>query len=517
MKKQILIILSLLLPLMAIADAVPIDGIYYNLNTEIKTAEVTRNPNNYKGSIVISPLVVFEGITYHVTSIGNVAFASSSLSSVVIPEGVTSIGESAFDHCYDLTTVSLPEGITRIADSAFESCVTLNSIKLPSSLQEIGIQAFMNCFELTSINIPQGIKTIPFFCFSGSGIKSIVFPEGLEEIGESAFSCCGSLESAILPSSLTTLGHKAFEYCGLKTIDIPENVTKLDMTFSGCGELSSVFIRKGINEISNSTFESCYNLSSIVVEGDNSVYDSRDNCNAIIETATNTLIVGCKNTIIPSSISKIGNSAFNGSGIQSIVIPGNIKRIYESAFANTELNTIVIHNGIEYIGASAFAGCYSISDFYCYSELIPTTSGNLFEWSDLNNAILHVPASAIESYRNKAPWNQFANIVAIEETIPKQCATPTITFINGKVKFVCETKDVEFVPTVTCVPSQALAGDELEFGSTFKIYVYARREGYLDSEVATATITMSSAGDLNGDGKITIADVTSLVNVILGK
>jgi len=85
------------------------------------------------------------------------------------------------------------------------------------------------------------------------------------------------------------------------------------------------------------------------------------------------------------------------------------------------------------------------------------------------------------------------------------------------VKFACETEDVEFVPAVACVPSQTLVGDELELGFTFRVSVYARREGYLDSEVATATITMASVGDVNADGQVTIADVTALVNAILEK
>ena len=193
------------------------------------------------------------------------------------------------------------------------------------------------------------------------------------------------------------------------------------------------------------------------------------------------------------------------------------------------LTSVSIPSTITTIGDYAFYGCSEIADVYCLATTMPTTGimvfsyevwideGNGSGWNDTQNysrqATLHVPESAINSYLTTEPWRYFGTI----EKIVEQCAKPNITFANGKVRFDCETENVKFVPTVTCEPSQTLNGNELELGTTFTISVYAKRRGYADSEVATATINLASIGDVNGDGQITIADVTSLVNIILGK
>lgn len=129
-----------------------------------------------------------------------------------------------------------------------------------------------------------------------------------------------------------------------------------------------------------------------------------------------------------------------------------------------------------------------------------------------------MPASAVNEYKTTAPWSNFGTIAAIESEELKPCATPTITFANGKVHFGCETEDVEFVSKITVETSQVeQTGNVIDLGSTFTVRVFARRKGYLDSDTAIASFNIKSLGDLNGDEQVTIADVTSLVNVILGK
>ncbi|MBR5892282.1 MAG: leucine-rich repeat domain-containing protein [Bacteroidaceae bacterium] len=189
------------------------------------------------------------------------------------------------------------------------------------SVTTIGDNAFSNCFmDLTGIEIPNSVTTI----------------------GNDAFSGCSSLTSITIPNSVTTIGSNAFSSCSSLTgIEIPNSVTTI---------------------VSNA-FSSCSSLTSISVAAGNTTYDSRDNCNAIIETATNTLIAGCKNTVIPSSVTTIGSDAFRGSGLTSIEIPNSVTTIGNSAFSSCRsLTSIEIPNSVTTIGKSAFSSCTSLTN-----------------------------------------------------------------------------------------------------------------------------------------------------------
>ena len=194
-------------------------------------------------------------------------------------------------------------------------------------------------------------------------------------------------------------------------------------------------------------FAACSGLNSIKVESDNPKYDSRNNCNAIIETASNTLIAGCKNTIIPSDVIYIGLDAFSGcSGLTSVTIPNSVTSIGDGAFGGcTGLTSVTIPNSVTFIGGFAFSGCKKLTllkigsgtnkidyyafencpeltDVYCYAEKVPNTSREAFI-NIINsimtfevNATLHVPEGSVDAYKAVVPWSYFKNIVAIEAT-----------------------------------------------------------------------------------------------------
>ena len=310
MKKQTLLFFLMLMPLMASAYDVEIDGIYYNLNQKTRQAEVTNGGtyDQFTGEIVIPQNVENESISYSVTSIGSYAFFNcSNLTSIEIPNSVTSIGNGAFEYCSGLTSVTIPNSVTFIGSSAFEGCSSLPvvdncryadtylievidetiatcTIKVGTRL--IGDYAFFNCSNLTSIEIPNSVTSIGYGAFRNcSGLTSIEIPNSVASIGNYAFYNCSSLTSIEIPNSVASIGNYAF---------------------SGCKSLTSVTIPNNVTSIGDCAFYGCSSLISIRVDEGNSVFDSRENCNAIVLTENNELIVGCKSTIIPNSVTRLG-------------------------------------------------------------------------------------------------------------------------------------------------------------------------------------------------------------------
>ena len=381
MKKHLLLLFAALLPLVASAEKVKIDGIWYNLTAETREAEVTFKGDSYDsywdeypGSITIPATVTYGGVTYSVTSIGNEAFADcSSLTAITIPEGVTSIGGWAFADCSSLTAITIPEGVTSIGDYVFQGCSSLTAITLPESVTSIGFEAFRYCSSLTAITIPEGVTSIGVSAFSYcSSLTSITIPESVTSIGSWAFWNCSSLTSITIPESVTSIGEWAFCACSLTAVTIPEGVTS----------------------IGGNAFSGCTSLTAIVVAEGNKVYDSRGGCNAIIETSTNTLHQGCSSTIIPESVTSIGFYAF---------------------YDCSSLTAITIPESVTSIGGFAFSECTSLTDVYCYAETVPSTELSAFDDSNIGQATLHVPASALESYKATEPWSRFGTIVALTD------------------------------------------------------------------------------------------------------
>lgn len=380
------------------------------------------------------------------TNIGKQAFdGCSKLTSINIPGGVTNIGDRAFSECSKLTAINIPEGVTYIGDSAFYGCSNLSTINIPESVTYIGNRAFYGCSNLSIKNIPESVKYIGQSAFEGCKILNpITISESVTEIGKYAFRHCncevtincaipqiktsileygwyGTFHGAgfrkiILGKGVTCIERETFAWCGAcSSIIIPDSVTRIEMkAFAWCGGLASIVIPKSVTHLDSTAFEGCSNLVSIIVEADNEKYDSREGCNAIIETESNTLIIGGTNTIIPKSISSIGSFAFSSCNkLNSILIPKNVSSIGYGAFENCWEMTFVTLLGNPVVEKNAFNLCKNLTNIYCYSEDTPPAEESFGEL-DLSCITLHVPENAIEAYRNTEPWCWFGTIVAIK-------------------------------------------------------------------------------------------------------
>ena len=192
------------------------------------------------------------------------------------------------------------------------------------------------------------------------------------DIGTEAFKKYSSLTSVIIPEGVTNIGFGAFWGCsGLTSVTIPESVTSIKWSaFCECSGLTSITIPAGVTRIEETAFEGCSGLTSIVVDKENKYYDSRNNCNAIIATESNTLVIGCKNTTIPASVTRLGDYAFaDRSGLTSITIPQGVTSIGYYTFAGcSDLTSITIPQSVTSIGDYAFSSCRRGLVVYCYKD-----------------------------------------------------------------------------------------------------------------------------------------------------
>ncbi|MBQ9557488.1 MAG: leucine-rich repeat protein [Clostridia bacterium] len=235
----------------------------------------------------------------------------------VISEGVTSIGERAFNYCYSLTSVTIPDSVTSIGESAFNYCESLTSVTIPDGVTYIDERTFSECYNLESITF-------------GSSVTSIAYR---------AFWCCSSLTGITLPESVISIDECAFLDCSLNDVSIPKNVS-----YIGCG-----------------AFSGC-DVETLTVDPQNPVYHSAGNC--IIETDEKCLAVGCKNSVIPSdgSVTIIGDSAFaDCTGLTSVTIPSSVTSIGWGAFSGCTRASVTIGSGVTSIASEALGDCASIT------------------------------------------------------------------------------------------------------------------------------------------------------------
>ena len=331
------------------------------------------------------------------------------LTDVTIPQGVSFIGEHAFSGCKKLIRIAIPRSVINIGDGAFYNCDNLKSIvvdihnpqydsrdncnaiieshnntlivacqntRIPNGVMSIRRSAFSIENTPSDITIPDSVTNLPDGTFQYCHtLSSVTIQNGVKSIGKEAFSSCLNITNIVIPNSVTTIGEQAFEGCDkLISITIPRSVTSI-----GRGIFSGI----RMNGDTNGACCGYNNLERIIVDIDNPKYDSRDNCNAIIETQSNTLIAGCQNTVIPNGITNIDTWAFEGCiKLTKIVIPGSVANIPDFVFEFcTGLTTVTLHDGITSIGKMAFYGCENLSNIV-FPDSITTIGERAFAGCD---------------------------------------------------------------------------------------------------------------------------------------
>lgn len=262
-------------------------------------------------------------------------YPDEGFESAYTEEGLAELKVSPFAENESVVNVVIEAGVTNIGENAFFDSSMLKSIQLPNGLTSIGDYAFFQCYELSEIN----------------------FPDGLESIGECAFGWCDSLENIALPDSLAVMKHSAFTCCtALKDFDLPSALTVLEpFVFYCCESLTNLHIPANITLIDSCAYAGCSGLETITVDPGNAVYAGVNN--AIIEKATNTLVLGCKNTVIPEGVTRIGEDAFfDCKDLQEVVLPASVTTIETSAFSGcTAVKELVLPDTVTTIGYGAFS------------------------------------------------------------------------------------------------------------------------------------------------------------------
>ena len=325
------------------------------------------------------------------------------ITSVVIDESVTSISGNAFSGCDNLTTITVDANNQTF--DARDNCVAI--------IRTADDELVAGCKNTT---IPNSVASIGDHAFESCGLTTIIIPESVTSIGASAFQGNGNLTSINIPASVTSIGDQAFFQCGLTTISIPDGVQSIGgYAFCGCSNLESVAIGSGVTSIGSSAFVNCDKLATITVAANNQTFDSRDNCNAIIRTTDNVLVQGSINTVIPNSVTCIGDMAFwDHGGLTSIIIPASVQSIGATAFNQCDgLSTVTIGSGVTSISNSAFAGCDNLGSVTIYATNAPTLGMNVF-YSKVNTwRKYYVFSDRVDAY--KSAWDLYASAI---EDIP---------------------------------------------------------------------------------------------------
>ena len=422
------------IPWSAWAEAVEIDGIYYNLVEKAKQAEVTYGPDGsgaYTGDIVIPENIEYNGNSYAVTSIAKNAFQYSSISSIEIPNSITSIGDDAFFNSNGLTSVTIPSSVKSIGSYAFYSCGNLSSVDIQYGLTNIGYYAFAYCHKLADVNIPSSVTNIEGGTFSNcTGLHSFTIPTGINSVSSSMFEGCTNLQTIVIPDNINTIGSATFKNCSsLTSVILGAGVqTIFDEAFSECKNLETVYCHvQNVPWTSENAFADSYiDYATLVVPMEalenyqsSTPWSNFGTIKAFTDIAETypIYIDGIYYQLFADGTAKVvsGATAYTGS----VTIPESVSHdgkeysvttIAEKAFQGCSgLTGVDIPESVKTIGDYAFSGCNNMTQV-TVAWLSPLAI-NSTVFPNRANCTLYVPQGCQALYQAADYWKEFKEII----------------------------------------------------------------------------------------------------------
>ncbi|WMS09845.1 leucine-rich repeat protein [Bacteroides salyersiae] len=462
--------------------------------SEPNTAIVTYDDSyiTYSGLLTIPSTIKLNGSDYSIIGIDNMAFKGcNKLTSIILPDNLTTLGEKAFSGCTALSSIILPNEVEQIGDETFSGCSALTSITVNDKLKSIGRAAFENCIALTDIILPDNVETIGSSTFKNcEKLSSVILGNSITELGDSTFLGCSTLKNIILPSSLQKIGVRSFNGCSsLINVELGHINSIGDVAFNGCTALTSITFPNNLTSIGNYAFSGCTELSSITFEEEKL---NQSTLELSSMTIGNYAFEGCTkiNTLtIPDKVTTLGNYAFNkcealtsvsfGNGLVSIgnyafgdckklttvTFGTSLETIGERAFSNTQLPSLTLPSTTKIIGDWAFYGCPLNSiEFNNGLQTIGSRAfyGVSVESLNIPNSVTSLGSYAFSNCKNLSSVVLGTGITKIEDYTFNSCSSlsniecPSVTEIGASAFASCSIlKDIPLNENITTLGNGA--------------------------------------------------------------
>lgn len=439
-----------------------------------------------------------------VTSLGEWAFYKcTSLESFAIPSGVKSIPDCLFYDCSKLNSVTIHDQVTSIGSSAFFGCSILKTLSIPDSVQTIGYYAFGGCNELETINIPDGVTKIPAHAFSSCyALKKLNIPQSVTEIESAAFDYCTSLGkdshgTIAIPANVTAIGSEAFRGCSaLTSLALPQTVTSIgDTAFQGCSNLETINIPSGVKAIEHDTFRGCEKLKDVTIPAD--VTSIGDHAFEACKTF--------KNIKIPEGVTTIGKNAFEDcTKLETVVIPSTAINIYDSAFKNCQqLKSFAFPIGTTQIWGSVLSGCKNLESVTIPEGVTEIGVNAFYGCSQKLNSVKLPSTLQMIGFQAFCDCDQLSEI-----TIPKSVTSIGYSAFGSCTKLESVMLAKDSVPTIAKFAFSNWGGKKKIYYPDYKAGWFAQKAAEKITDLKADGVTINAGGSSMDVDICYLCDVT---------